>query len=144
MFDLRAQLLKKGLITKEQAEKAGKKSNDRDEHYLKGERARALASLKAKSKAEQYAAIRKWVDLNRLDKPEAVSLEDEKFFFSGHDEQITWLTLKKEAVEEIKSGRAGVIAYMSNHGLTHAVVGREIAEDIGELFPEWLKVLNQA
>ena len=33
---------------------------------------------------------------------------------------------------------------MSNYGLTHAVVPREIAEDVGEVFPDWLKVLNQA
>jgi hypothetical protein len=43
---------------------------------------------------------------------------------------------------QIACGKAGVISYMSNHGLTHAVVPRDIAEDIGEVFPEWLKVLN--
>lgn len=140
MFDLKAQLLKKGLVTKEQAENATKKPQK--DTFLQDDRARTLKNLKAKTKSEQYATIRKWVDLNRLDKPEFVSLDDEKFFFSTKDEQVSWLTLKKDIVSEITSGQAGVIAYMSHHGLVHAVVKRDIAQDVGELFPEWLKVLN--
>jgi uncharacterized protein YaiL (DUF2058 family) len=140
MFDLKAQMLKKGLITKEQAESS--KKTQKTDNFLLKERAKTLDSLKTKNKSEQYATIRKWVDLNRLDKPDLVSIDDEKFFFSTNDEQISWLTLKKPVVEEIKSGKAGVISYMSHHGLTHAVVEREIAQDVGELFPAWLKVLN--
>lgn len=139
MFDLKAQLLKKGLITKEQADKATKKP--REDKFLQVEKAK-MAELKAKSKGEQYQTIRKWVELNRLDRPEQVSLDDEKFFFSGKDEQISWLTLKKDVVEQIKLGQAGVIAFMSHHGLSHAVVKRDIAQDVGDIFPDWLKVLN--
>lgn len=138
MFDLKAQLLKKGLVTKEQAERATNKPAQK----LRQEERAKLNQLKTKTKTDQYSTIRKWVDLNRLDKPEQVSLDDEKFFFSTKDEQVSWLTLKKEVVEQIKSGQAGVIAYMSHYGLTHAVVKRDIAQDVGELFPDWLKVLN--
>lgn len=152
MFDLKAKLLEKGLVTKEQADKASaekqrekqKKSEPKvsEDDFLVKEREKTLNALKAQGKGEQYVTIRKWVDFNRLDKTSQVSLDCEKFFLSTKDNQVTWLTLKKEVIEEIRSGRAGVISYMSNHGLTHAVVPRDIAEDVGTVFPEWLKVLN--
>lgn len=153
MFDLKAKLLAKGLVTKEQIDKvtASKKrepqpsasKNDLgSDDFLAKERKRALDSLKSQSKGEQYVTIRKWVDLNRLDKATHVSLDCEKFFLTSKDNQVTWLTLRNDVIEAIKLGRAGVIAYMSNHGLTHAVVPRDIAEDVGEVFPDWLKVLN--
>ncbi len=151
MFDLKAQLLAKGLVTKEQADKViapkdrskhKKNSPPSSDQFLSRERQKALTSLKAQSKGEQYITIRKWVDLNRVDKV-AYGLDDsDKFFFNTEDNQVTWLTLHKSVVEEIRCGRAGVIAYMSNHGLTHAVVPRDIAEDVGEVFKEWLRVLN--
>jgi hypothetical protein len=31
---------------------------------------------------------------------------------------------------------------MGNHGMAHAVVPRDIAEDVGQVFADWLKVLN--
>jgi hypothetical protein len=151
MFDLKAKLLAKGLVTKEQVDKVTtqdrpKRSPDlakSDENFLTRERNKVLANLKAQTKAEQYITIRKWVDINRVDK-QAYGLDDsEKFFFNTQDNQVTWLTLKKSVVEDIRRGRAGVIAYMSNHGLTHAVVPRDIAEDVGEVFLEWLRVLNE-
>lgn len=152
MFDLKAKLLEKGLVTKEQADKATaeqKREKQKgagpvvsESDFLEKERKKTLATLKAQTKAEQYVTIRKWVDINRLDKAAHISLDCEKFFLHTKDNQVTWLTLKKEVIEEIKSGRAGVIAYMSNHGLTHAVVPRDIAEDVFAVFPDWLKVLN--
>lgn len=153
MFDLKAKLLAKGLVTKEQVDKVDaqkeKRSNRannsppaREEDFLERERKKVLASLRAQTKAEQYLTIRKWVDLNRVDKMPYGLDDGEKFFFNAHDNQVTWLTLAKPVVEQIRTGRAGVIAYMSNHGLTHAVVPREIAEDVGAVFPDWLRVLN--
>ncbi|HXW53996.1 MAG TPA: hypothetical protein VEL47_07815, partial [Myxococcota bacterium] len=106
------------------------------------ERKRALEHLKTQVKAEQYVVIRKWVDLNRLDKARHASLDGEKFFFPSVDNQITWLTLRKDVIEAIQQGKAGVIAYMGNHGLTHAVVPKDIAEDVYLIFPDWLRVLN--
>jgi hypothetical protein len=153
MFDLKAKLLEKGLVTKEQVqkidqEKQNKKFSNKSERInnetdiTARERAKALLQLKSSDKNEQYLIVRKWVDFNRRDRAADISLDCEKFFIPAKDGQITWLTLKKEIIEEIKNGHLGVIAYMSNHGLTHAVVPRDIAEDIGEVFPDWLKVLN--
>ncbi len=152
MFDLKAKLLEKGLVTKDQVQKIDQEKKAKkffkDAHQdfsndsAAKDRARALQQLKASTKNDQYVLIRKWVDINRRDKAMDISLDCEKFFIPAKDDQITWLSLKKEIIEEIKKGDAGVIAYMSNHGLTHAVVPRDIAEDVGEVFPDWLKVLN--
>lgn len=150
MFDLKAKLLEKGFVTKEQVEKASTSKNlKKNELNLQSsadfaalDRRKALNALKSQSKGDQYATVRKWVDINRLDKASHVSIDCEKFFLNTKDNQVSWLTLKKEVIEEIRVGNAGVIAYMSNHGLTHAVVPRDIAEDVGEVFPDWLRVLN--
>ncbi len=152
MFDLRAKLLEKGLVTEEQVKKVdqekqnkkafNKPANLSNNDIVAKERSKALLQLKSSDKNEQYLLIRKWVDFNRKDRATDISLDCEKFFIPAKDGQITWLTLKKEIIEEIKNGQLGVIAYMSNHGLTHAVVPRDIAEDVGEVFPDWLKVLN--
>lgn len=152
MFDLKAKLLAQGFVSKEQVDKidAEKKTQAKpakapknfEKDFESVERQKALTQLKAANKSEQYILIRKWVDINRLDKPNTISLDCEKFFINTKDQQVTWLSLSKEIIQQITSGHAGVIAYMSNYGLTHAVVPREIAEDVGEVFPDWLKVLN--
>lgn len=144
MFDLKAKLLAQGLVTKEQVEKISSQKNGvlPADNFLIKDRQKTLNHLKTEAKSEQYVIIRRWVDLNRLDKEAHASLDCEKFFFTANDNQISWLTLKKEVIDEIKKGNAALIAYMSNHGLTHAVVPRDIAEDVKEVFPEWLRVLN--
>lgn len=149
MFDLKAKLLAKGLVTEQQVEKITRekkqenlKATSKTIDYVSKERVRILENLKALPKGEQYVTIRKWVDINRLDKSLASVLDGEKFFITAKDNQVTWLTLPSSIIEAIQKGEAGVIAYMSNHGLTHAVVPRDIAEDVGQIFPEWLKVLN--
>ena len=146
MFDLKQKLLAKGLVTKEQIDKvtADKKiaTNSEAFSFEAKDRKRKLEDLKAQSKAEQYVTIRKWVDINRLDKSTHAYIGGERFFIPGKDNQISWLTLPSDVVMAIKDGQAGVIAYMSNHGLTHAVVPRDIAEDVALVFPDWLRVLN--
>lgn len=150
MFDLKAKLLAKGLVTKEQVEKIdaekveAKSSHKRRQNtdFLTKERKLVLDNLLAQNKAEQYLIIRKWVDVNRLDKGLLNLDASEKFFITAKDNSVSWLSLNSDVIEAIKNGSAGVIAYMSNHGLTHAVVPREIAEDVGAVFPDWLKVLN--
>lgn len=145
MFDLKAKLLAQGFVTKEQIEKVdqkAKRSQEPVDNFELRERKKALLQLKSLNKNEQYVTIRKWVDMNRLDK-EAYGLSDqERFFISTKENQVSWLTLATSVVEKITNGKAGVISYMSNHGLVHAVVPRDIAEDVGQIFPEWLKVLH--
>lgn len=145
MFDLKAKLLAKGLVTKEQIDKvdAEKKPNKKSIDFEQLDRQKSLDQLKKLEKSEQYILIRKWVDINRLDKESMVDSQCEKFFLHTKDGQVTWLTLRKEIIEEISQGKAGVISYMSNHGLAHAVVPRDIAEDVGQVFPDWLKALTK-
>jgi len=144
MFNLKDKLLKQGLVTKEMVERASKAEKDlKNQRTMLANRAKALNSLKNQNKNEQYATIRKWVELNRLDKSSEASLDDEKFFFEAQG-QLTSLTLKKDVIQKLKDGSAGIIAYISNHGLVHAVVSREIAQDIAHIFPEWLRVLHES
>jgi hypothetical protein len=143
MFDLKAKLLEKGLVTKEQVKQASLDSlKINSSEIVSKERIKAKKLLKSQSTNEQYATIRKWVDNNRLDKPSQIAIDDEKFFFEAQ-KHMTWLSLPKTTADEIKAGRAGIIAYMSNHGLVHAVVPRDIAEDVIEVFPEWHRVLHE-
>lgn len=144
MLNLKDQLLKKGLVTKAQVEKIEKEqnSNNHPKSFDEFNQEKALEKLKSQNKADQYATIRKWVDLNRLDKS-LKSLEGEKFFFETIEKEISWLTLDLELIKDIKEGKAAIIAYMSHHGLTHAVIDKEIALDIAQIFPEWIRVFNK-
>jgi uncharacterized protein YaiL (DUF2058 family) len=44
--------------------------------------------------------------------------------------------------ERLEAGSAGIVAFMSNHGLAHAVVPAPLARDIAAVLPEWLRVLR--
>lgn len=144
MLNLKDQLLKKGLVTKAQVEKIEKEQNSKNhpKSFDEFNQEKALEKLKSQNKAEKYATIRKWVDLNRLDKSQKM-LEGEKFFFETIEKEISWLTLDLELIKDIKEGKAAIIAYMSHHGLTHAVIGKEIASDIAQIFPDWIRVFNR-
>ncbi len=144
MFDLKAQLLAKGLVSQEQVDRAKQIAKEPAPDVSSRERQKAQEQLKSLPKGEQYALIRKWVDRNRLDNPLDDLSACEKFFITGHDNQVSWLSIRPDLTARISTGQAGVIAYMSNHGLAHAVVPRDIAEDVAMVFPDWLKVLNDS
>lgn len=142
MFNLKDKLLKQGLVTKEMLANMAKAEEEaKSKKSALDSREYKLNQLKKQNKNDQYVTIRQWVDLNRLDKASEASLDDEKFFFNDND-KLSWLKLNKNIIEQIKNGDAGIVAYMSNHGLAHAVLTREIVEDIVHIFPDWLKVLN--
>ncbi|MBH1989135.1 MAG: hypothetical protein I8H75_01935 [Myxococcaceae bacterium] len=124
MFDLKAQLLKAGLVTESQIVRSQKK---REPNKLKG-----------LNKSEQYELIRVWVQRNRFDK----GVGNEKFFFEKPDQSISWLTLDEHSIQLLNEGEAGLVAFMSNNGLAHAVLPRDIVEDIVEIFPDWLRLLK--
>lgn len=167
MLDLKAKLLAAGLVTQDQVNKVeqekeakrlarkqqknGKerhhKSNHQaalsDDDYEQKQRRKQVEQLKALPKSDQYAKIRGWVERNRLDKPDGTLSETaEKYFFPKVDGTVTWLTLEKAVHDKIIDGSAGVMLFMSNYGLTHCVVPRDIAEDVAEVFPLWLRVLK--
>ena len=138
MFNLKDKLLAKGLVSKEQISKLEQKAKPRANLDEK----KFINELKKQDKVQQYITIRKWVEKNRLDKDFLSVLDAQKFFITSKSDQVTWLNLSPEVIKKIEEGQAGVIAYMSNNGLAHAVLPKDIALDIGEVFPDWLKVLN--
>lgn len=142
MFDLKKMLLAKGLVTEDQIakveEKTPKKSAQKRD-YAEEDRKKNLNQLRSLNKNEQYAMIRRWVEKNRLDKPSIDATE--KFFFDL-DGQVSWLSVTLPVAEQIKNGTAGIIAYFGHHGLTHAALPRDIVEDVAEVFPSWIRILN--
>lgn len=102
-----------------------------------------LAALKEGGKSEQYDAIRTWVQRTRIDAVKAIPTEAaERFHFARHDEGIASLTLEPEVRAKLLDGSAGICVFMSNNGLTHCVVPRDVALDIGAVRPEWVRVLD--
>ncbi len=161
MFNLKAQLLKAGLVTEERvkevedrqknhrqsarprAEKSVELVVESDEDFEARQRAKQLAELKAMGRNEQYGLIRRWVNRNRLDKQVSpLSENSERYFFQKEDNTISWLTLEADVCGAVNAGKAGIIAYMSDHGAAHCVVPRDIAEDVREVFPQWVRVLK--
>lgn len=147
MLDLKAKLLAAGLVSQEQvdrvdAQKANRKKPRQD--TPKGPPPnRHLEELKKLPKPEQYELIRKWVARNRLDKLTSTEIDAlEKFFFQATDGSVSWLTLEKPVHQQVTDGTAGIVAFMSHHGLAHCVLPREIVEDIAHVFPAWLRVLK--
>lgn len=148
MLDLKSKLLAAGLVSQEQVDKlerqkTEKKKKKPPQSFEAKERNRHLEELRELPKPEQYDLIRKWVVRNRLDKtvpidPEAI----EKFFFEAADASVSWLTLEKTVHAKIVDGSAGITAFMSNHGMTHCVLPRDIVEDIAQVFPTWVRVLK--
>lgn len=163
MLDLKSKLAAAGLVTKEDIERVekprtgGKKERrgGRDRSGPEGERpARgaasrggaprpALTSLAKASKGEQYDAVRRLVERVRLDEPGRPPTEHaQTFHFSTAKGQIGRLVLEPEVLAWVQDGSAGLVAYMSNHGIAHAVVPAADARDLAELLPLWLRVLR--
>jgi hypothetical protein len=161
MLDLKSKLAAAGLVTQQDIERAnskgaggkGKRRNGRGggkaEGEARGAAARsgaprlAVASLRRENKGAQYDAVRRFVERVRLDDPARPPTEHaQTFHFSTAKGQIGRLVLEPELLSGVQDGSAGLVAYMSNHGLAHAVVPAAAARDLAELFPLWLRVLK--
>ena len=102
-----------------------------------------LFKLKKSPKKEIYEVTRNWVERNRLDPVRSLPSEKaERFYFQRPDGSIGSLMLEPEPLQALKSGEAGVVTYMSNHGVSHAVVAKDLALDIGYVVPLWLRFLE--
>lgn len=151
MLDLKAKLAAAGLVSKEDVERAEKAKAKRKS---KGRRGRGgggkpdaprlrVAELRKEGKGQQYDAIRRVVEKVRLDDPGRPPGEEAKpFHFPTAKGQIGRMVLEPEAHARVREGSAGIVAFMSNHGLAHAVVPAAVARDMGELFPLWVRVLE--
>ena len=79
---------------------------------------------------------------SRLDRQGGVPSERCKpFHFPEIAGKIGRLTIEPKVAQQVQSGEAAVIAFMSNSGLAHAVVPAAGARDIATLKEEWLRVL---
>ena len=155
MLDLKAKLAAAGLVSKEDVERAERKEAERRAKKAgkgKGgappaprapeEPRLAVAKLRDKPKGELYDAVRKLVDRVRLDPVgPAPSEEAAAYHFPAATGKIGRLVLEPHVVAQLGEGTAGLVSYMSNHGLAHAVVPAPCARDIAELMPLWLRVL---
>lgn len=94
-------------------------------------------------KGEAYDAIRRAVERERLDPAHGIPGEHaEPFHFSTAAGQLSRLTLEPGTRTALTDGDAGLIAFMSHHGLAHCVVPRPLAEAVHAVFPLWLRVLK--
>lgn len=162
MLDLKAKLLQAGLVTEAQvqkveseeaaarAKKAARKHGKKGKGGPKGAPAsdderwqKRVLELKDAPKSEQYDAIRGWVQRTRLDQVRGLPSDDaDRFHFTKHDGHISWLTLEPDVKQAVSEGKAGIIAFMSHNGIAHCVVPREVALDVGQVRPEWVRHLD--
>lgn len=161
MLDLKGKLAAAGLVTREEIEALeargargkqgkpgaqGKPGRPAKEGGGAGRAPRSgldVKALEAAGKGERYEAIRRQVDAQRLDSPSPIpSAESEPFHFTTAGGQLSRLHLEAPLRQRLSAGEAAIIAFMSNHGLAHAVVPPALAVDVAALFPLWLRVLQ--
>jgi len=164
MLDLKAKLAAAGLVSQkevEQAEaqqaRAKAKAKARAKGRAKGPRnrhpdpkpksttadlAKQRAALDPNNRGECYLMTRRWVEKTRLDTGAQLPSEDASaFHFSTHVGKVGRLYIEPKVRDELKAGTAAITAYMSNHGLAHAVVPKAVGLEIFAVFPLWLRVL---
>jgi uncharacterized protein YaiL (DUF2058 family) len=114
----------------------------RKEHALvEAERWRKrLTELAAAGKAEQYDAIRGWVLRHRLDSKQ-ITEAAERFHFTKMDGSMSHLTVEPDVRALLAAGEAALVAFMGFNGLEHGVVPKDVALDLQQVKPEWLRAL---
>ena len=147
MLDLKAKLAAAGLVTSadiaaaERKQKPPQPASQKPQKPPKPSSGLDVPALRRAGKGEAYDAIRRAVDRLRLDAPTPPA-DGEAFHFTTARGQLARLVLAPAIHKAVQSGDAGISAFMSHHGLTHAVVPRPLAEAIAELFPFWLRTLQ--
>ena len=87
--------------------------------------------------------MRRFIDKVRLDDAARPPTEDaQSFHFVTATGQVGRLVLEPDVQGQVRDGAAGIVAYMSNHGVAHAPVPAAAARQLAELFPLWLRVLK--
>ena len=99
-----------------------------------------LSALQAAGKSEQYEAIRGWVMKDRLDN-RAITDAAVRFHFVKDDGAVAHLTVEPEVQARLTEGTAGVVAFMGYNGIEHAVVPRDVADDVRAVRADWLRHL---
>ncbi|MCP4447233.1 MAG: DUF2058 domain-containing protein [Myxococcales bacterium] len=109
-----------------------------------GKGSTSVDELKAMGRGEAYDRIRKIVNHSRLDdKERTIPLPDDQTFnFVTASGSIGRLYLTAATVASLKSGKSGISSFMSNHGLSHCVLPKDVALELAEVFPLWLRHLR--
>jgi hypothetical protein len=151
MLDLKAKLASAGLVSQEDVDRIekGRKKGKKSPRERVGASPPAgrqaklpVAALRDKTKAEVYDGVRRWIEKARLDPVGGTPSADARVYhFPEASGRIGRLVLEPAAVAMLEKGEAGVVAFMSNHGLAHAVVSAAGARSLAELHPQWLRVL---
>ncbi len=120
------------------------KGRGKGQHRGKGQGRSSVEELKAMGRGEAYDRIRKIVAHSRLDdKERTIPLADDKTFnFVTSTGSIGRLYLTEATVDSLKNGKSAISSFMSNHGLSHCVLPKEIALDLAKVFPLWLRHLR--
>jgi uncharacterized protein YaiL (DUF2058 family) len=99
-----------------------------------------LDALRAAGKSEQYEAVRGWVMKDRLDNRQ-ISEAAVRFHFVKDDGAVAHLTVEPDVQQRLVDGSAAVVLFMGYNGLEHAVVPKDVADDVRVVKPEWLRHL---
>lgn len=162
MLDLKSKLAAAGLVTQADIERVDEaKARKHERRQGRGGRGQggdggskpaagrggaprlAVATLRTRAKGEQYDAVRRFIERVRLDDPARPPTDQaQTFHFPTAKGQIGRLVLEPDVLGWVREGTAGVVAYMGNHGLAHAIVPAAAARELAELFPLWLRVLE--
>lgn len=139
MLNLREQMVKAGMVS----EQAAKRAMERPAKPKRAQENQYVRQLRGCSKNEQYQKIAKWVKINRLDRSTDLA-KAQKFYFGSQDGRAAWLTVDEISISALQSGEAVIMAFMSNQGLAHAVMPKEIARDVAVIFPDWIRASGAA
>lgn len=99
-----------------------------------------LEQLKSAGKSEQYEAVRGWVLKDRLD-DKKITEAAVRFHFVKDEGAVSHLTVEPDVQQRLTDGTAGVVAFMGYNGIEHAVVPKDVADDVYAVKPDWLRHL---
>ncbi len=99
-----------------------------------------LDQLKLAGKSEQYEAVRGWVMKDRLDNKQ-ITEAAVRFHYVKDDGAVAHLTVEPEVQLQLTQGSAALVAFMGYNGIEHAVVPKDVADDVRVVRPDWLRLL---
>ncbi len=101
-------------------------------------------ALKALNRGDAYTRMRKIVEHSRLDDKERTipGPDDQIFNFVTKAGRVSRLYLKEDTIKSLTSGESAISSFMSHHGLSHCVLPKEVALAFAEVFPLWLRHLQ--
>lgn len=159
MLDLKAKLAAAGLVSAEDVARAEARARPKTGQKAGRGRGRGgakkrgggshergptldVAALQSLDRGRQYEAIRRFVDAVRLDPLGRTPSEHARnFHFPTEAGGIGRIVIEPHLSHALGNGEAAVVAFMSNHGLAHAVVPADAARAIATLQPTWLRSL---